>query len=32
LFEAQAELTPDAVALIAGNERITYSELNRRAD
>ncbi|MFL6194388.1 MAG: amino acid adenylation domain-containing protein, partial [Thermoanaerobaculia bacterium] len=32
LFEAQAARTPDAVALIDGEARITYAELNRRAD
>ncbi len=31
LFEVQAMRTPEAVALIAGTERITYSELNERA-
>ncbi|MGB9181613.1 MAG: amino acid adenylation domain-containing protein, partial [Pyrinomonadaceae bacterium] len=32
LFEAQAERTPDAVALIYEHERLTYVELNRRAN
>jgi amino acid adenylation domain-containing protein len=32
LFEAQARATPDAVALVAGGERITYAELNARAN
>ncbi|HEX6292478.1 MAG TPA: amino acid adenylation domain-containing protein [Herpetosiphonaceae bacterium] len=32
LFEAQAARTPDAVALISGTERVTYAELNRRAN
>jgi amino acid adenylation domain-containing protein len=32
LFEAQAEATPEAVALIDGEARIGYAELNRRAD
>jgi amino acid adenylation domain-containing protein len=32
LFEQQAERTPDALALIAGEERWTYRELNRRAE
>jgi amino acid adenylation domain-containing protein/non-ribosomal peptide synthase protein (TIGR01720 family) len=32
LFEAQAERTPDALALISGQERLTYGELNRRAN
>lgn len=30
--EAQAVRTPDALALIHGNERLTYQEMNRRAD
>jgi amino acid adenylation domain-containing protein len=32
LFEAQAARTPEAVALVCGNQRVTYAELNRRAD
>jgi amino acid adenylation domain-containing protein len=32
LFEAQVERTPEAVALIAGEQSLTYAELNRRAD
>lgn len=32
LFEAQVERTPGAIALIFDNERITYDELNRRAN
>lgn len=32
LFEAQAELTPDSVALVFEDDEITYRELNRRAD
>jgi amino acid adenylation domain-containing protein len=32
LFEEQAHYTPDTVALIFGEERLTYRELNRRAD
>lgn len=32
LFEAQAELTPDTVAAIYGNEQLTYRELNQRAN
>ncbi|HJP90455.1 MAG TPA: amino acid adenylation domain-containing protein, partial [Pyrinomonadaceae bacterium] len=32
LFEAQVERTPEAVALIFDDERITYEELNRRAN
>jgi amino acid adenylation domain-containing protein len=32
LFEAQAERTPDAVAVVFGEERVTYAELNRRAN
>jgi amino acid adenylation domain-containing protein len=32
LFEAQAERTPGAVALVFGEEEVTYRELNRRAN
>ena len=32
LFEKQAATKPDAVALIDGDRRITYSELNQRAN
>ena len=32
LFEAQAERTPDAVAVEDGGERLTYRELNERAN
>lgn len=32
LFEAQAKRTPDAEALVFENERLTYRELNRRAN
>ncbi|MBA4136616.1 MAG: non-ribosomal peptide synthetase [Opitutus sp.] len=32
LFEAQVEATPDALAVVAGNERLTYRELNRCAN
>ncbi|MEP6901718.1 MAG: amino acid adenylation domain-containing protein [Actinomycetota bacterium] len=32
LFEAQVNRTPDAVALIFGDEHLTYQELNRRAN
>jgi amino acid adenylation domain-containing protein len=32
LFEAQAERTPEAIALAFENERITYKELNARAN
>ncbi|HSD45842.1 MAG TPA: amino acid adenylation domain-containing protein, partial [Pyrinomonadaceae bacterium] len=32
MFEAQAEQTPAAVAVVAGSERLTYQELNERAN
>jgi surfactin family lipopeptide synthetase A len=32
LFELQVERCPDAVAVISGNQQITYSELDRRAN
>ncbi|HVF49589.1 MAG TPA: amino acid adenylation domain-containing protein, partial [Pyrinomonadaceae bacterium] len=32
LFEAQAEHAPGAWAVVCGTERLTYSELNRRAN
>jgi amino acid adenylation domain-containing protein len=32
LFEAQADRTPDAVAVVFDGESLTYSELNRRAN
>ncbi|WP_438016720.1 amino acid adenylation domain-containing protein [Sorangium sp. So ce315] len=32
LFEAQAERTPDAVAVIFGDKRLSYRELNARAN
>lgn len=32
LFEAQAEKTPDAIALIYEDQKITYSELNAKAN
>nr|AXN93592.1 PuwA [Anabaena minutissima UTEX B 1613] len=32
LFEAQVELTPDAVAVSGSGEELTYSELNARAN
>jgi amino acid adenylation domain-containing protein len=32
LFEEQARSKPDAIALVAGRERISYADLNRRAD
>jgi len=32
LFEAQVDRTPDAVAVVYGNEHLTYRALNRRAN
>jgi len=32
LFEVQAERTPEAIAVVFGDERVTYAELNRRAN
>ncbi|MEG4197139.1 amino acid adenylation domain-containing protein [Microcoleus sp. Pol12A5] len=32
LFEMQADRTPDAVALVFGEERVTYGELNLRSN
>ncbi|MEG4028409.1 MULTISPECIES: amino acid adenylation domain-containing protein [unclassified Microcoleus] len=32
LFEAQAELTPDAIAVVFQNEYLTYRELNKKAN
>jgi non-ribosomal peptide synthetase component F len=32
LFEVQAESTPEADALVCGEERVSYCELNRRAE
>jgi len=32
LFEAQVERTPDAVAVVCGEEALTYAGLNRRAN
>ncbi|HEV2733851.1 MAG TPA: condensation domain-containing protein, partial [Longimicrobiaceae bacterium] len=31
-FAARAERSPDAVAVVSGEERLTYAELDRRAD
>ncbi|MEP6914052.1 MAG: amino acid adenylation domain-containing protein [Acidobacteriota bacterium] len=31
-FEAQAERTPDAIAVVAGEDRLTYGDLNARAN
>ncbi|MGW8444292.1 amino acid adenylation domain-containing protein [Paenibacillus sp. S33] len=32
LFEQQVERTPDQIALVLGNKKLTYRELNRRAN
>ena len=32
LFEAQVERTPDAIALVAGSQELTYRALNQRAN
>jgi len=32
LFEAQVERTPDAIAIVFGDEQLTYIELNRRTN
>jgi len=32
LFEAQVQKTPDAIAVMAGNEQLTYRELNQLAN
>ncbi|BAY10177.1 non-ribosomal peptide synthetase [Calothrix sp. NIES-2098] len=32
LFEAQVEITPDAIAVVFGNEYLTYQELNQKAN
>jgi len=32
LFEAQVERSPDAVAIVFGQERLTYAELNRKSN
>lgn len=32
LFEAQVQRTPDSIAVVAGDDRVTYGELNRSAN
>jgi amino acid adenylation domain-containing protein len=32
IFEAQADRTPDALAVVLGSQRLTYRELNQRAN
>jgi amino acid adenylation domain-containing protein len=32
LFETQVEATPESIALICGDQRLTYAELNRRSN
>lgn len=32
IFEAQAARTPEAIAVVSGDERLTYAELNARAN
>ena len=32
LFEAQVKCTPQAIAVVCGSERVSYDELNRRAN
>jgi non-ribosomal peptide synthetase component F len=32
LFEQQVERTPDAIAVVSGDEQLTYEELNHRAN
>ena len=32
LFEARVDMDPDAVAVVAGDQRITYGQLDRRAN
>jgi len=32
LFEARVDMDPDAVAMVAGDQRITYGQLDRRAN
>ena len=32
LFEAQTEQTPNAIAVVFGNEQLTYQQLNQRAN
>src|SRR5688572_32251511 len=32
LFEAQAELTPEGLAVVFGDQQLTYADLNKRAN